>query len=427
MNMYEIITKKKNGGELTEGEIKFFVEGYTRGDIPDYQAAALMMAICIRSMSYRETAHLTEAIAHSGDVLDLSALGGATVDKHSSGGVGDKTTLIVAPLAASLGCTVAKMSGRGLGHTGGTVDKLESIPGYRAELSPEEFISQVEKIGIAVVAQSGGLAPADKKLYALRDVTATVDSIPLITASIMGKKLASGAESIVLDVKYGSGAFMKTAEDATALAEYMVAVGRECGRRVSALITDMDTPLGYAVGNALEVEEAIAVLSGEGPRDLTELCTALAERMASSALGMEASEARALVCDALSSGRAYLKFSEWISAQGGDLTRLPKAKFSREVYAPTDGFITKTDTEAVGKCASLLGAGRIKKEDKIDPTAGLILRKKTGDAVKRGEVLATLYASHEGLFERAEEVFLDSLTIEGSPARKKPLIAKIVE
>lgn len=427
MNLYDIITKKKYGGELSKEEIQFFVDGYTRGDVPDYQASALLMAICIRGMSYRETAHLTEAIARSGDMLDLSSLGERTVDKHSSGGVGDKTTLIVAPLSAAVGCTVAKMSGRGLGHTGGTVDKLESIPGYRAELSPEEFLEVAGKVGVTVVSQSGLLAPADKKLYALRDVTATVDSIPLITASIMGKKLASGSESIVLDVKYGSGAFMKTAEDATRLAEYMVAVGKECGRRVSALITDMDTPLGLAVGNSLEVEEAIAVLKGKGPRDLTELSLSLAEKMLSSALGVDSKTARALVEDALASGKAFSKFSEWISAHGGDVSRLPKAKYERKILATTDGYITKTDTEGIGKAASTLGAGRIKKEDSIDPAAGIILAKKTRDHVACGDLLATLYASDEALFDGAEKILRASLEFGSVAPEEKPLVAKVIE
>ena len=308
MDIRQIIEKKKATLPLSDEEIRFFVREYTRGSIPDYQAAAWLMAVCLRGMSAKETATLTDAIANSGDTVDLSALGERTVDKHSTGGVGDKTTLIVAPIVAAAGGLVAKMTGRGLGHTGGTADKLESISGYRVAMESEEFLGQVERIGIAVIAQNTVLAPADKKLYALRDVTATINSIPLIASSIMGKKLASGARSIVLDVKCGSGSFMKTAEDAERLAEAMVEIGARCGRNVSALITDMDTPLGYAVGNALEVLEAVSVLRGEGCKRLTELCLSLASEMLALSLGLDETAARAAASSALYEGRALLKF-----------------------------------------------------------------------------------------------------------------------
>ena len=396
MQLYDIITKKKHGEELTDEEIKFFVEGYTRGEILDYQASALTMAICLRGCTERETATLTQAICDSGDVVDLSELGDSTVDKHSTGGVGDKTTMVIAPIVASLGAAVAKMSGRGLGHTGGTVDKLESFPGYRTSLTPEEFIGQVKKIGIAVIGQSGNLAPADKKLYALRDVTATVDSIPLITSSIMGKKLAAGTRSIVLDVKYGSGSFMKTAEDAETLARNMVEIGYRRGRRVSALITNMDVPLGHAVGNILEVKEAIEVLSGRGPADLREVALSLATEMVRLSLGKDALTARRMCEDAISSGKARAKLVEWIGEQGGDAryaadtSLFEAAAYSRPVYAPEDGYITAMNTEKIGLASVALGAGRVTKDDLIDFTAGIIIEKKTGDYVQRGDLIATL-------------------------------------
>jgi pyrimidine-nucleoside phosphorylase len=363
-------------------------------------------------MDEDETRALTVAIAESGAQIDLSEFGELTVDKDSTGGVGDKTTLIVAPIAAALGCKVAKMSGRGLGHTGGTVDKLESFPGYRTELPGEEFFAQVRDIGIAVVGQSGGLAPADKKLYALRDVTATVDSIPLITSSIMGKKLASGSESIVLDVKCGSGSFMKTAEEARALAKSMTDIGRAAGRRVSAVITNMDLPLGYAVGNSLEVIEAIEVLSGRGPADLRQVCVTLESEMASLCLGYTEKEARAAVEECIKSGAAKAKLCEWIAAQGGDerLVRdpsgFPTAKFSREVVAPVDGFVTRMNAEQIGHSSVKLGAGRVKKGDAIDHSAGIILCKKTGDRVARGEVLAVLYTNGAETLDEAEAALL---------------------
>ena len=432
MQVYDIITKKKHGEELTDEEIKFFVEGYTRGEIPDYQASALTMAICLRGCTERETATLTQAICDSGDVVDLSELGDSTVDKHSTGGVGDKTTMVIAPIVASLGAAVAKMSGRGLGHTGGTVDKLESFPGYRTSLTPEEFIGQVKKIGIAVIGQSGNLAPADKKLYALRDVTATVDSIPLITSSIMGKKLAAGTRSIVLDVKYGSGSFMKMAEDAETLARNMVEIGYRRGRRVSALITNMDVPLGHAVGNILEVKEAIEVLSGRGPADLREVALSLATEMVRLSLGKDALTARRMCEDAISSGKARAKLVEWIGEQGGDAryaadtSLFEAAAYSRPVYAPEDGYITAMNTEKIGLASVALGAGRVTKDDLIDFTAGIIIEKKTGDYVQRGDLIATLYSSDEVRLDGGERGYLSAITLGKVAPEALPLIHNVI-
>lgn len=415
MRIYEVITKKKHGEELTDDEIYELISEYTAGNVPDYQMSALLMAICLRGMNDREAATLTDAIARSGDMLDLSEFGALAVDKHSTGGVGDKTTMVVAPIAASLGCKVAKMSGRGLGHTGGTIDKLESFPGYNATLTPDEFFDQVRRTGIAVTGQSGNLAPADKKLYALRDVTATVDSIPLITSSVMGKKLASGAGTIVLDVKYGSGSFMKTAEDAEKLASKMVEIGKLCGRRVAALITSMDTPLGHAIGNILEVKEAIATLNGNGPADFTEVCLSLASNIVHLALGITPEEARERAQKAISDGSAYSKFVEWIGAQGGDQSlaldpeKFPKAKYVYEIKAPCDGYIVHTDAEKIGLASVALGAGRATKDSVIDYSAGIILDKKTGDAVKIGDVIARLYANDESFFKEAERIMCDGV------------------
>ena len=432
MNMYDIITKKKHGEELSDEEIRFFVDGYTNGDIPDYQASALTMAICLQGMNERETTTLTCAMAESGDTVDLSEFGDLSVDKHSTGGVGDKTTLIVAPIVASLGAKVAKMSGRGLGHTGGTVDKLESFPGYNVALSPEEFRDQVRRIGIAVIGQSGNLAPADKKLYALRDVTATVDSIPLITSSIMSKKLAAGTHSIVLDVKYGSGAFMQTPSDALILAENMVKIGNAAGRRVSALITNMDKPLGQAVGNILEVMEALEVLSGTGPDDLREVCLGLASEMISLSLGKTPREAKNMCIDAINSGLALDKFKEWIGAQGGntkfiDSTLLfPRAKHSLEIRAIRAGYISAMNTERIGSCAVALGAGRVTKTDEIDYTAGMRIMKKTGEYVEKGDLLATLYTNNEEALPTAEKIYRRALSFSDEHLPETPLIYKIV-
>ena len=428
MRMYDIITKKKHGEVLSDAEIRFAVEGFTKGEIPDYQTSALLMAICLRGMTDEETFTLTDAITRSGDTLDLSSLGDLSVDKHSTGGVGDKTTLVVAPLVAACGAKVAKMSGRGLGHTGGTVDKLESFAGYRSSLSSAEFMAQVEKVGIAVIGQSGDLAPADKKLYALRDVTATVDSIPLITSSIMGKKLAAGSRSIVLDVKYGSGGFMKTPEAAVELAENMVRIGRALGRRVAALITNMDAPLGFGIGNIIEVNEAREVLSGGGPDDLREVCLSLATMMLHLSLSLPVADARALAEKTLASGAAKKKFNEWIEAQGGDPTLpLPTPKHSLAVYAKEDGYLSHINAEAIGTASVTLGGGRVTKDDRIDPTAGIVLAVRVGDMVTKGDLLATLYTTEKpSALPSAAEAVLCAITVSESAPTPIPLIYKII-
>jgi len=432
MRMYDLITEKKHGGELSSSDIREFIKGYTAGDIPDYQASALMMAIYFRGMTDSETVALTEAMAESGDMLDLSRFGALSVDKHSTGGVGDKTTLVVAPIAASLGCKVAKMSGRGLGHTGGTVDKLEAFPGFNTSPEIGKFFDQVERVGVAVIGQSADLAPADKKLYALRDVTATVDSIPLITSSIMSKKLAAGSRSIVLDVKYGSGSFMKTAEDAELLARKMVDIGRAAGRNIAALITNMDLPLGYAIGNSLEVKEAVSVLRGKGPSDLKEICTALAANMVSLARNIPIEEATALVTDSLDTGRAFLKFKEWIGAQGTDEKYaeapelLPEAKTVKEILSPKDGYIYSMDAEQIGIASVGLGAGRRTKSDAIDHSAGIILLKKTGDRVCRGQTVARLYTNKEESLDEAEQILLRAIEIRDVAPILSPLVHKVV-
>lgn len=432
MRMYDILHKKRDGLPLSDAEIAWFVEGYTAGAIPDYQASALLMAIFLRGMTEAETAALTMAMARSGDTVDLSAFGDRSVDKHSTGGVGDKTTLIVAPIIAALGGKVTKMSGRGLGHTGGTVDKLEAIPGYRTTLSPTAFLRQAEDIGVAVIGQSGNLAPADKKLYALRDVTATVDSIPLITASIMSKKLAAGSKNIVLDVKVGSGAFMKTAEDARALAAEMVKIGKACGRNTAALITDMDTPLGNAVGNILEVKEAIAVLRGESGGALRAVCEALATEMLVLFSGMTPENAEERVRRAIDSGAAFAKLREWIRAQGGDVrciddpARFACAPYSMEVKCTADGFVTAMNAEEIGAVASVLGAGRVVKTDTIDPTAGILLSKKTGDRVTVGDTLCTLYTSKREALAPAAARYAAAIAVGDAPPEAKPLIYDIV-
>ena len=427
MRAVDLIEKKKRNEALSEAELRFLIEGYTKGEIADYQMSAWAMAVCFRGMTREETAALTAAMAESGDQVDLSALGDATVDKHSTGGVGDKTSLIVAPLVASLGGKVAKMSGRGLGHTGGTVDKLESIPGYQTTLSAADFMAQAQRVGIVVAGQSGNLAPADKKLYALRDVTATVDSVPLIASSIMSKKLAAGARSIVLDVKTGSGAFMKTAEDSIQLAEEMVRIGTACGRRVSALITNMDLPLGQAIGNAAEVEEAIAVLRGKGPADLREVCLALASEMLILCRGWSKQEAMEKATAALDSGLAYQKFEEWITAQGGDLERFWQERDRpipcRLVCAPKSGYIQKMDAEQIGIAAMLLGAGRAQKEDVIDHAASILMLKKTGERVEEGVPFAALYSATVDP-ETVEAHYLRAVQISAEPPALQPAILK---
>ncbi|MCY8151295.1 pyrimidine-nucleoside phosphorylase [Bacillus paralicheniformis] len=412
MRMVDIITKKQNGEELTTEEIQFFIKGYTNGSIPDYQASALAMAIYFQDMTDRERADLTMAMVNSGETIDLSAIEGIKVDKHSTGGVGDTTTLVLAPLVAALDVPVAKMSGRGLGHTGGTIDKLEAIKGFHVELSKDEFIKLVNRDKVAVIGQSGNLTPADKKLYALRDVTGTVNSIPLIASSIMSKKIAAGADAIVLDVKTGAGAFMKTDEDAVNLAKAMVRIGNNIGRQTMAVISDMSQPLGFAIGNALEVKEAIDTLKGEGPEDLTELVLTLGSQMVVLAKKAETlDEAREKLIDVMKNGKALQKFKDFLQNQGGDSSvadnpeKLPQAAYKIDVPAKEAGVVSEIVADQIGVAAMLLGAGRATKEDKIDLAVGIMLRKKVGDAVEKGEPLVTLYANRENVDDVIEKVY----------------------
>lgn len=412
MRMVDIIEKKRDGQELTTAEINFFIEGYTKGEIPDYQASALAMAIYFQDMNDRERADLTRAMVESGDTIDLSAIDGVKVDKHSTGGVGDTTTLVLAPLVASLGVPVAKMSGRGLGHTGGTIDKLESIAGFHVELTREQFIDLVNRDKVAVIGQSGNLTPADKKLYALRDVTGTVNSIPLIASSIMSKKIAAGADAIVLDVKTGDGAFMKTQEDAEELAHAMVRIGNHVGRKTIAIISDMSQPLGFAIGNALEVKEAIETLQGKGPKDLTKLVLTLGSQMVILAGKAKTSEeAKEMLLDAIHSGKALAKFKEFLANQGGDasivddLTKLPQAKYKIELPAKQSGYISRMVADEIGVASMILGAGRATKEDVIDLAVGLVLHKKVGDKVEEGESILTIYSNHENVEDVKQKLY----------------------
>ena len=432
MRIYDIISHKRDNLELTDEEIRFFVKSYVKGEIEHYHAAALLMAIYLNGMNDRETVTLTLEMAKSGDMLDLSSIDGITVDKHSTGGVGDKTTLIVAPIVASLGLKTAKMSGRGLGHTGGTIDKLESIPGFCTSLSPEAFIKNVKEHGICVVGQTGDLAPADKMLYALRDSTATVGSMPLIASSIMSKKLAAGASCIVLDVKTGSGAFMKTPEEAEALSQKMVDIGKSAGRRVAAVISDMDTPLGRNIGNSLEVIEAVEVLKGKGSADLKEVCLVLSGNIIALAENISYDEGYEKAKHQLESGAAFDKFREFIASQGGSLKEIdnpdlfPKAEAVHDVLCERDGYITKMNAEMIGSSSVILGAGRVKKDDTVDHSAGIILRKKTGDKVQKGDVLATLYTNKRESITSAEELFLKAITVNDEKIEECPLIYKII-
>lgn len=433
MRMYDIIVKKRNGEALTDEEIAFFVKGYTDGSIPDYQASALLMAIYFQGMTEHETAVLTMEMAHSGDMLDLSAIKGMKADKHSTGGVGDKTSLVLTPLAASIGIPVAKMSGRGLGHTGGTIDKLESFPGFTTGISEQQFINNVNTIGIAIAGQTKNMAPADKKLYALRDVTGTVDSIPLIASSIMSKKLAAGADVIVLDVKTGSGAFMKTEEDSIKLAEEMVKIGNNVGRKTLAVISDMDEPLGYAVGNAIEVKEAIDTLNGHGPADLLELCLTIGSLMAiGTGKAGSTEEARKLLVEKLDDGSALKKFAEFVEAQGGDSTPvfntdlLPQASIVREVTSPVDGYVSHIESDRVGISAMKLGGGRETKESAIDLSVGILINKKVGDSVKKGEKIATLYANDNAKLEAALSELEQSYSYSQTPVERPELIKTII-
>ena len=433
MRMYDIIRKKRDGGILTEEEIRHFVSLYVAEEIPDYQAAALCMAIYFRGMNMDETTALTFAIRDSGERLDFSGINGLRVDKHSTGGVGDKTSLVVTPIVASLGVKVAKMSGRGLGHTGGTIDKLEAIPGFCTDLPVEEFERIVNETGIAIVGQNASLAPADKLLYALRDVTATVDSLPLIVSSIMGKKLAADDDCIVLDVKTGSGAFMKTLEDSRRLAECMVEIGKRAGKRMCALITDMDRPLGHAIGNSLEVIEAIETLRGEGPADLTSLCVELAARMLTISNRGSYEECKEKVLESIRSGEALRTFALMVEAQGGDSayildpSRFSAAKYAHAVKATEGGYLASVDTEGYGTASLILGAGRNTKDDVIDPAAGIRLLKKTGDRVEVGEEIAILYTERKETIASAEERLLQSTRIAENPPPETPLVLAVVE
>lgn len=409
MRMYDLITKKKQGNSLTKEEIDFMIAGYTKGEIPDYQMSAMMMAICFQGMSEEETLHLTLAMRDSGDVLDLSAIEGVKVDKHSTGGVGDKTSLVLAPMVAALGIPVAKMSGRGLGHTGGTIDKLECFPGFSTSLTEEQFYENVNKVKLAIMGQTANLAPADKKLYALRDVTATVDQLSLIASSIMSKKLAAGADAIVLDVKTGNGAFMKTEEDAFALAEEMVKIGKNAGKKIAAVITNMDQPLGNAVGNILEVKEAILSLNGLGPKDFMEVVYALGTQMVLFAGKAETEEeARAMLEETIKNRTALDKFAEFVEAQGGDKRLvyqpevLPSAGIVLEVMNTEEGYVSKIKAEDIGVASLVLGGGRVTKDSEIDLTVGVLLNKKRGDKVKMGDTLATIFAND---MEKAKEAY----------------------
>ena len=427
--MYDIIKRKRDGGELSDEEISFFIDGYVSGEIPDYQASALCMAVFYRGMSLRETTALTMAMVRSGGVVDLSRIPGIKVDKHSTGGVGDKTSLVVVPLVASLGVRVAKMSGRGLGHTGGTLDKLESIPGLSVSMDRTRFERIVSEVGCAIIGQTGDLVPADKRLYALRDVTATVDSIPLIASSIMSKKIAAGTDRILLDVTCGSGALMKTLDDALDLAQEMVSIGECVGRTSVALVTNMDRPLGYCIGNALEVAEAVSTLRGEGPKDLTDVCVELAATMVFLAGLGEMDVCRSLVRDQLAGGLGLAKLKEMVAAQGGKASLLDDAcdslvapRASREVTADSDGYLFAMDTERCGLASVALGAGRAKKDDAIDHSAGIVLVAKPGAAVRAGDVVATLHAASDSLLDEGERLFRSALDIRHERPKDTPLI-----
>ena len=428
MRMYDLIKKKRDGNILTEEEIEFFLKGYVNGEIPDYQAAALLMAIYFKGMTPQETADFTMHMANSGEISDLTSIPGVKVDKHSTGGVGDKTTLIISPIVASTGAKVAKMSGRGLGHTGGTIDKLESIPGLKTNIEREKFLEIVKNIGVSVIGQSGDLDPADKKLYALRDVTATIDSIPLIASSIMSKKIAAGADCILLDVKIGSGAFMKTIPDAINLAKTMVSIGEHVGKKTLALVTNMDVPLGRAVGNSLEVIEACETLRGRGPKDLEALCIELSANMMYLAKLGSISKCRAMAKKAIEDGSALKKLKDMVAAQGGDASILEdysgfkQAKFKYEVKAEKNGYIKSINTESCGRVAMILGAGRETKDSNIDFSAGIFLNKKVEEQINCGEVLATLYSDDIKKCKSAEKILLNAIKVSDTPTNHTQLI-----
>lgn len=434
MRMYDLIMKKRNGMALSDEEIEYMIAEYTADHIPDYQMSAMMMAIYFQGMSAEETSALTMAMAHSGEMMDLSAISGVKVDKHSTGGVGDKTSIALTPMVAACGVKIAKMSGRGLGHTGGTIDKLESFDGFTTGISAEHFVKQVNEIGVSIMGQTIDIAPADKKLYALRDVTATVDNMSLIASSIMSKKLASGADAIVLDVKTGSGAFMKREDDAFALAREMVTLGNMAGRHTIAVVSDMDQPLGYAVGNALEVEEAVATLRGEGPEDFTELCMTLGSYMliAGSVADSEAA-ARKMLSDTVQSGSALNKLAEFVEAQGGnaeavyDTSLLPKASVVEEILSVETGYVQKIDCDEIGICSLILGGGRETKESTIDLSVGLVLHKKVGDFVNAGESLATIYANDRDKLAAAKERFLKAYHFDDKKQERPPFIKGVIK
>ncbi|MEK3808191.1 pyrimidine-nucleoside phosphorylase [Bacillus sp. FSL H8-0547] len=433
MRIVDLIEKKRDGKELTKEEISFIIKGYTNGDIPDYQMSALTMAIFFKGMTKEERANLTMEMVHSGDTIDLSKIEGIKVDKHSTGGVGDTTTLVLGPLVAAVGVPVAKMSGRGLGHTGGTIDKLEAVPGFHVEIENEEFIKLVNQNKIAVIGQSGNLTPADKKLYALRDVTATVDSIPLIASSIMSKKIAAGADAIVLDVKTGAGAFMKDLDDARELAQAMVEIGNAVGRKTMAVISDMSQPLGYAIGNALEIKEAIDTLKGEGPEDLHELCLTLGSYMvflAEKASSLE--EARSMLEEVIQNGKALETLKVFLEAQGGDgsvvddPSKMPQAKYKVELPAKEDGYVSEIVADSVGVAAMWLGAGRATKESEIDLAVGLMLNKKIGEAVKKGDSLVTIYSNQEDV-EQVKAKLYESIKVSQQSVEAPPLVHDTVK
>lgn len=433
MRMYDLIMKKRNGGVLNEDEIKFMISGYTEGLIPDYQMSAMMMAIYFQGMNEEETLYLTRAMEYSGETLDLSAIHGIKVDKHSTGGVGDKTSLALTPMVAACGIPVAKMSGRGLGHTGGTIDKLESFPGFTTGISTETFIRNVNDIGIAIMGQTADLAPADKKLYALRDVTATVDNMSLIASSIMSKKLASGADAIVLDVKTGSGAFMKKEEDAFALAKEMTTLGNNAGRKTYAVISDMDQPLGFAVGNALEVREAIETLQGNGPDDFVELCMTLGSYMLiAGGKASDVEEAKGYLTKVIEDGSALQKLGQFVRAQGGDDRAvfdpelLPKASIVEDILSDREGYISHIECDEIGVCSLILGGGRETKESEIDLSVGLVLRGKVGDFVKKGESIAVIHGNDRDKIAQAKERFLKAYSFSKSPVEKKPFIKGVI-
>ncbi len=432
MRMVDLIIKKRDGGELSKEEINYFIKGYTNGEIPDYQASAFTMAVLFKGMSDEETAYLCDAMEHSGDTIDLSEVDGVVVDKHSTGGVGDKTSLVVGPLVASCGAKIAKMSGRGLGHTGGTLDKMESIPGMRINLSKDEMIAQVKKIGIAILGQSANLVPADKKLYALRDVTGTVESIPLIASSIMSKKLASGSNCILLDVKFGSGAFMKNIDSARLLASKMVAIGNGLGRDTRAILTDMRQPLGLAVGNALEVKEAIDTLNGHGPRDFQELCLEASSIILEQAKIVKSKdEAREILLEKITSGEALNKLCEFVASQGGDPSyiRHPEkfelSKTIEDVYSEKEGYIEEINCLEIGESAMRLGAGRETMEDVIDMSAGIVLNKKVGDYVKKGEKLCTIHTNKKDYLKIKQDIH-DSFKISEEEIKIPPVVHEYI-